>query len=45
MVISTATFNKYGLDLENMFFLKTYPIAIKMLNNESEIPEGAIRPK
>jgi uncharacterized protein (DUF169 family) len=26
-------------------FLKSYPIAIKMLQSESEIPKGAVRPK
>jgi uncharacterized protein (DUF169 family) len=45
MTISTATFNKYGADLEKMLFLRTYPIAIKMLKSESEVPEAAIRPK
>jgi uncharacterized protein (DUF169 family) len=37
--------NKYGSDLLNMLLLRTYPIAIKMLKNESEIPQGAVRPK
>jgi len=45
MAISTATFNKYGTDLEKMLLLSTYPIAIKMLETESQIPKGAIRPK
>jgi uncharacterized protein (DUF169 family) len=42
---SLAAFNTYGADLEKLVFLKTYPIAIKMLESESEIPKGAIRPK
>ena len=42
---SQTTFNTYGADLEKMLFLRTYPIAIKMLESESEIPEGAVRPK
>lgn len=42
---SQTTFNTYGADLEKMLRLKTYPIAIKMLKDESEIPEGAVRPK
>ena len=42
---SLATFNTYGADLEKLVLLKTYPIAIKMLQSESEIPKGAIRPK
>jgi uncharacterized protein (DUF169 family) len=40
-----ASLNTYGADLERTLFLQTSPIAIKMLASESEIPEGAIRPK
>jgi len=39
------TMNTYGSDLLNMLVLRTYPIAIKMLKNESETPQGAVRPK
>ena len=39
------TVNKYGADLLNMLVLRTYPIAIKMLKDESEIPQGAVRPR
>lgn len=42
---SETIYNTYGADLEKMLCLKTYPIAIKMLKDESEIPEGAVRPK
>ena len=42
---SPGVFNAYGSDLEKIIYLRTYPIAIKMLKNESEIPKGAIRPK
>lgn len=42
---SAAAMNAYGADLLNMLVLRTYPIAIKMLKNESEIPKGAVRPK
>lgn len=42
---SLVALNAYGTDLEKMLSLKTYPIAIKMLQNESEIPKGAVRPK
>ena len=42
---SQTTFNTYGADLESLLFLRTYPIAIKMLESESEVPEGAVRPK
>ncbi|NLV31933.1 MAG: DUF169 domain-containing protein [Acidobacteria bacterium] len=37
--------NTYGNDLLNMLVLRTYPIAIKMLKDESGIPAGAVRPK
>lgn len=40
-----TTFNTYGADLERLFRLRTYPLAIKLLRNEGEIPEGAVRPK
>jgi uncharacterized protein (DUF169 family) len=39
------TMNTYGSDLLSMLVLRTYPIAIKMLKNEGEIPKGAVRPK
>ena len=39
------TINGYGTDLLNMLVLRTYPIAIKMLKDETEIPQGALRPK
>ncbi len=38
-------FNKYGEDLEYHLMLRTSPIAAKMLKSESDIPEGAFRPK
>jgi uncharacterized protein (DUF169 family) len=38
-------FNSYGKELENALKLKTYPIAVKMLEKESDIPKGAFRPK
>jgi hypothetical protein len=39
------TMNKYGEDLLNMLVLRTYPVAVKMLKDESVIPGGAVRPK
>lgn len=39
------TFNKYGEDLETGLLLRTSPIAVKMLENETDIPPGAFRPK
>ncbi len=44
-VTPVETINKYGADLLNMMVLRTYPIAIKMLKDETEIPQGAVRPK
>lgn len=38
-------FNSYGEELERLLLLRTSPIAVKMLEKEEEIPEGAIRPK
>ena len=38
-------FNKYGEELENSLGLQTSPIAVKMLEKEDDIPDGAIRPK
>lgn len=37
--------NGYGEDLERILLLRTSPIAVKMLEKEEDIPEGAIRPK
>ena len=38
-------FNQYGEEIERLMLLRTSPLAIKMLKKESDIPEGAIRPK
>jgi uncharacterized protein (DUF169 family) len=38
-------FNRLGEELETLLFLQTSPIAVKMLEKEEDIPEGAIRPK
>lgn len=43
--MSVEPFNTYGADLERLLSLRTYPIGIKFIKNEAEIPEGAIRPK
>ena len=42
---SLSEFNRFGEDIERRMLLRTSPIAVKMLENESDIPEGAIRPK
>jgi uncharacterized protein (DUF169 family) len=39
-----SEFNRYGEDLEKILLLRTSPIAVKMLEKESDIPEGAVRP-
>jgi uncharacterized protein (DUF169 family) len=38
-------FNSYGEELKRLLLLRTSPIAVKMLEGEEDIPEGAIRPK
>jgi uncharacterized protein (DUF169 family) len=38
-------FNRYGEELESLLGLPTSPVAVKMLEKESDIPQGAIRPK
>lgn len=38
-------FKQYGEELETRLQLRTSPIAVKMLKNEKDIPQGAIRPK
>jgi uncharacterized protein (DUF169 family) len=40
-----SEYNKYGEELEKFLILRSSPIAVKMLEKESDIPEGAIRPK
>ncbi|MBA7613175.1 hypothetical protein ES703_20420 [subsurface metagenome] len=42
---TASEFNKFGEELEKLLGLQTSPIAVKMLEKEEEIPEGAIRPK
>jgi len=41
---SFSEFNRYGEELEEALILRSAPIAVKMLREESDIPEGAIRP-
>jgi uncharacterized protein (DUF169 family) len=40
-----SEFNRYGEELERLLILRTSPMAVKMLEKEADIPEGAIRPK
>jgi len=44
-VATSGEFNSYGEELERLLLLRSSPIAIKMLEKEEDIPEGAIRPK
>jgi uncharacterized protein (DUF169 family) len=37
-------YNNYGEELEKLLMLRTSPIAVKMLEKEEDIPEGAVRP-
>ena len=38
-------YNRYGEELEKALLLKTSPVAVKMLETEKDIPEGAVRPR
>ena len=38
-------YNDYGETFEKLLKLRTLPIAVKMIEKETDIPEGAIRPK
>ena len=38
-------YNNFGKELENKLKLRTFPIAVKMLESEADIPEQAFRPK
>jgi uncharacterized protein (DUF169 family) len=38
-------YNRLGEELERLLILRTSPLAVKMLENEADIPAGAIRPK
>jgi uncharacterized protein (DUF169 family) len=44
-VTTFREYNTLGEELEKLSILRTSPLAIKMLQKESDIPEGAIRPK
>ena len=38
-------YNHFGKELEDKLKLRTFPIAVKMLESEADIPEQAFRPK
>jgi uncharacterized protein (DUF169 family) len=44
-VTTVREYNSYGQQLEDMLRLKTAPLAVRMLEKEEDVPEGAIRPK
>ena len=37
--------NEYGRKLKELLLLRYEPIAMKLLENEEQVPEGAVRPK
>ena len=40
-----SDYNSYGEEIEKRLLLRTFPIAIKLLEKEKDIPETATRPK
>jgi uncharacterized protein (DUF169 family) len=44
IMTTLSELNKYGEELERLIHLRTSPIAVKMLEKEADIPEGAVRP-
>jgi len=41
---TTKDYNAFGEELERSLLLKSHAIAFKLLENEEDIPEGAVRP-
>ena len=37
-------YREYGEELERRLRLKTFPLALKILERETDVPEGALRP-
>ena len=44
-MLSLSDLNGFGEEIERRLLLRTSPIAIKLLETEKDIPEGALRPK
>jgi uncharacterized protein (DUF169 family) len=42
---TVAEYNRFGEDIEKLMLLRTSPLAVKMLQKESDVPEGALKPK
>jgi len=40
-----SEYNAFGEEIEKLLLLRTAPLAVKMLETEQDIPEGAMRPK
>jgi len=43
-MMSLQDLNQYGEEMERLLRLKTFPIAVKLLKEEADIPEGAVMP-
>lgn len=43
--MSVEEYNNYCSEFEKYLFIRNKPVAVKMIKDEKEIPEGAIRPK
>ena len=39
-----CVFYEWGEEIRNLLRLKTFPVAVKLLEEENDIPEGAKRP-
>lgn len=44
-MVTVQELNAHGRELERLLLSKTSPVAMKLLEREEDIPEGAIRPK
>ena len=44
-MVTLAALHEYGEEFQKRLRLRTFPLAIKMLEKEEDIPEGAVRPK
>lgn len=40
-----SEYNRFGEEIERFMLLRTSPLAVKMLESEADIPDGAMRPK
>jgi uncharacterized protein (DUF169 family) len=45
LMATVGEFNRFGEEIVRLMLLRTSPLAVKMLERESDIPQGAIRPK